>query len=115
MNDERQRIILYGDSLILAGVQASLGASPHLEIIPLDQPLACLAKGLLDLQPDAIIFDLGSVSPDFPLALLQQANLVLIGIDPENHQALAWSGQRAAAVEAADLIEIIHSKKGTRK
>ncbi len=109
MNEERQRIILYGDSVVLAGVQASLRASSHLQVITLGPPPASLADDLFAFRPNAVIFDLGSVSPDFPLVLLQQPDLVLIGIDPETHQALVWSGRQAEAVFASDLVEIVQS------
>lgn len=114
MNEERQRVILYGDSVILTGVQVSLSVASHLEIITLDQPSASLVQDLPALHPDAVIFDLGSLSPDFPLALLQQAGLVLIGIDPDTHQALVWSGRQAAADGAEDLIAMIRPKNETQ-
>jgi len=38
MTAEQQRVILYGDSLILEGLRASLQARPGIEILVLDQP-----------------------------------------------------------------------------
>jgi hypothetical protein len=54
-----------------------------------------------------IIFDLEAVQPDFPLAMLQRPDLLLVGINPETHQALVWSGRHTAA----DLMEILQSKE----
>ena len=62
--------------------------------------------------PAALIFDLGAVQPDFPLALLQQPDLRLIGIIPETHQALVWSGRQAAAVGVADLVQVLVEGEG---
>jgi hypothetical protein len=107
MKTERQRVILYGDSLILAGLRASLEARPGIEILVLDQPLDALCEVLRSLCPAALIIDLGAVETDFPLALLQQPGLRLVGIEPETHQAVVWSGRHEAAVVAADLFNIV--------
>jgi hypothetical protein len=111
MKEKRQRIIVYGDSVVLDGVRASLKRASQLEIISLDQPPASLAENLPDLHPQAVIFDLGSVSPDFPLALLHQSNLVLIGIDPETHQALVWSERHLSELSMQELVEIIQGER----
>ncbi len=105
--NEKQRVILYGDSLILDGVRATLARSPGIEILVLDQPLDRPLDALPPLCPAALIFDLEAEEPDFPLALLQQPGLLLVGIDPETHQVLVWSGKQATAVSAADLVGVI--------
>ncbi len=38
---------------------------------------------------------------------LQQPELRFVGIDPETHQAVVWSGRHEAAVVAADLFNIV--------
>ena len=111
MNGNRRRTILYGDSLILEGVRAELTGNPDLEVILLDDLLDKPLEELRALDPAVIIFDLGAIQPDFPLAMLQRSDLLLIGINPETHQALVWSGREAAAVVAADLIKILHNKE----
>lgn len=112
MKGNQQRTILYGDSLILAGARVDLSACPSVEIIILDHPLAQPVEEISALHPDAVIFDLGAIQPDFPGSLLHQPDLLLIGLDPETHQALVWSGRQEAALEARDLLEIIQNKKG---
>ncbi len=107
MNGTRRRTILYGNSLILEGVRAELSGDPSMEVLMLDQPLEEPLEEMRALKPAAIIFDLAAVQPGFPLAMLQQPGLLLIGIDPETHQALVWSGRQSAAAAAADLIGII--------
>ncbi len=111
MAPNQQKAILYGDSLILEGVRAELASSPSLDVIMLDYPLANPLEELRALNPAVIIFDLGAIQPGFPLAILQRPDLLLIGIDPESHQALVWSGRQAAAVAADDLIEILQKRK----
>ncbi len=107
---EQQRVILYGDTLILAGVQASLGAAPNLEIIPLNGSLAELAESLHDLQPAAVIFDLDSVQPGLPAAILQQPGLMLIGVDPSSSRLVVLSSLQERAMGAADVVGVIHRK-----
>ena len=114
MGKQRQQVILYGDTLILAGVQASLNASPDLEVIVLDPALDNPADRLRDLRPTAVIFDLESLA-DLPLAFLQQALLqeqpLLIGVNPSRNEILVLSGQAKQALRAADLVHVIRSKK----
>ncbi len=107
---EQQRVILYGDSVVLAGVQASLSAFPDLDLIALEELPADWVAILHELQPSAVIFDLGSVWPDLPLAILHQSNLLLIGIDPEKNQTLLWSGQHLCNLSGYDLAGVIQQK-----
>jgi len=111
MNETRCRTILYGNSLILEGVRAELSGDPGMEVLIFDQSPNNLLEEMRLLKPAVIIFDLTAVHPGFPLAMLQQPGLLLIGIDPETHQALVWSGRQAPAVAAADLIGIIQQKE----
>ncbi len=111
MTGNRSRVILYGDSLILAGVRASLETCPDLETLVLEQALDDPLKAIQASSPAAFIFDMKAVLPNFLHLLLQLPDLMLIGIDPETHQALVWSGRQEAAVVAADLVNVI--RKGT--
>lgn len=106
---KKQRTVLYGDSLIMAGVRANLSVCPGLDLILLDQPLARPGEQICALHPDTIIFDLGSTQPDIFFCLLQQPSLLLIGLDPESHQALVWSGRRVCALSAQDLLQAIEA------
>ncbi len=114
MKKQRQQVVLYGDTLILAGVQASLSASPGLDVIVLDPAKGSAADMLRGLHPDAVIFDLESLA-ELPLALLQQPGLVqpplLIGVNPSRNEMLVLSGRPAQARSAADLVHVICSTK----
>jgi hypothetical protein len=57
--------------------------------------------------PDAIVFDVSAIQPNLLLSLFQQPGPLLIGVDPETHQALVWSGRQAPAIVAADLVQAI--------
>jgi hypothetical protein len=97
---------MYGDTLILEGVLANLENHPDFEILVWDPSSGRPLEELQRLCPAIVFFDQGATRPDFLFSLLRQPGLLLIGIDPDTHQALVWSGRRSAAVAAADLIGI---------
>jgi hypothetical protein len=103
----KRRVLLFGDSLILEGVYASLEACPDIEIIRLGASVDNLFEIIRALCPAVFIFDLQAVRSDFQLSLLQQPELLLIGIDPESQQAMVWSGRQKAVVVAADLVKVL--------
>ena len=111
MDGTQRRTIVYGDSLILEGVRARLAGNPSLDVILLEHLLARPLEELRRLNPEVIIFDLGVTRPDFLLAMLQHPGLLLVGINPETHQALVWSGRQAAALAAGDLMEILQIRR----
>ena len=115
MDENRRRVVLYGDSLILAGVRASLDRCPDLQVLSLDPSLDSPIGAVRACCPATFIFDMDAVRPDFQLSLLQQPGLLLVGIDPEAHQALVWSGREEAVVAAADLITLICEKEGSTR
>jgi hypothetical protein len=110
MNENRRRVVLYGDSLILAGVRAGLERCPDLHIISLDPSLDNPMDAVRACCPATFIFDMDAVQPGFHLSLLQQPGLRLVGLDPETHRAVVWSGREQAAVVAADLIDLVDER-----
>jgi hypothetical protein len=104
---KQMRVILYGNTIILAGIHLSLAANPSLEVQVVDTTQVS-GQDLLALQPDVIIFDTHSILPEFHFNLIQQRpELQLIGIDPDMALVLVWSGRQVRAVASADLIEIL--------
>jgi hypothetical protein len=103
----RQKVLFYGNSLVLAGLQASLRACPCFEVIALDGPAA--GGELLAPGPSVVIFDLGAVRHEFPLAQMQsQPGVLLIGIDPESHEVLL-TGQAAGSIALRQIAEIVQN------
>ncbi|HNS51554.1 MAG TPA: hypothetical protein PKO09_10280 [Anaerolineae bacterium] len=104
---EQRRVILYGKSLILGSVGASLRGRPDLEVVPLAPPLP-EARELEALAPAAILFDLEAAQPDAALRLLKgHPRLLLIGIDPAGDEILILSGRQERAAAVADLLSVI--------
>ena len=85
-----RRVLVYGDSVALAGVATSLSLDPGCEVSG-----HCLPVGeeeLVDLRPDAVIFELDAVPPAFVYTVSRQLpGLLLIGIDLETNRAIYWS------------------------
>lgn len=108
MSATPHKVILYGDSLILQGVSAALTDRPDVALHWLDPALEWPLETIRACCPAVFIFDMAAVRPDFLLALLQLPGLRLVGIEPETHQAVVWSGRHQAAVMAADLLNIVH-------
>ncbi len=105
------RVILYGQTVILGTVGASLQKDPRFEVIHLAAPYPH-AHQLETMAADAILFDLESARPTDAFSLLATCpGLQLIGINPDRDQVLVWSGRQAPAISAADLIGIIQQKE----
>jgi hypothetical protein len=107
---EPQKVLLYGNSLVLAGMEVSLLAYPSLFVMTLDISPEITPRDLCDLRPSVIIFDLATVAPDFPLSLLrEQPELMLIGLDAAGDKLLLFSGQQAHTLTTDQLVQMIES------
>lgn len=120
----QQKIILYGNSLVLAGIFANLRAnlpqyahrgaddnSPanlEFELASLDS--AAAPAELLSLNPRVVIFDMQSVQPEIIQSQTQALpDLLLIGVDPESHQVLL-AGEAASSISPNQIVQIICSQ-----
>lgn len=105
--NRRRRVILFGKSIILGTVGASLARYPDLEIIALSSPLPDV-QALEALAPDVILFDVGEGTPEAAFALLKNCtNLMLAGINPENEEVGLWSSTLGEVMTAGDLLQLI--------
>ncbi len=105
--EKRRRVLLYGRSVILGTVGASLGKCAHLEVATLSPPLPT-AHALAALSPDVIIFDIEAAHPEPALSLLQaRPGIVLIGIDPNRNRLLVLSGRSRRVMAIDDLVRVI--------
>ncbi len=108
MGESRKKVVLFGQSLTLTSIGASLQMHEQLEVLPLDESRPSSSEELLALEPTAVIFDLGTVSPDSALSLLDaQPDLLLIGLDAAGDKLLVLTGQQAHALTTTDLLQAI--------
>jgi len=109
-------VVLYGNSVFLAGIKAEFEREPGLELIVLDAGSPQAVASIREHQPRALLFDMAEGQPDFALALLrEQPGLLLIGVDPASVALLVLSNQPTQVMNLADLIELTRSRSEAGK
>lgn len=106
--EKKQRVIVYGNSVVLAGMEAGIRLDPNSEVI--GHALTDTQQNLVELHPDVVIFDVDEVQPEFLRAKLQsQPDVLLIGIDPESHEVLL-AGEAARSIALDQITRIMQSR-----
>ncbi len=101
-------VALYGNSLVLASIGARIERRTGLRPAIVDAALPGAIEKLSALQPDFVVFDLGTPHPD-PIVAFWRARpeVQLIGVDIDADRMLILSGQPARALTAEVLIETL--------
>lgn len=73
--DKPRTVVLYGKSLVVTSLAASLADRPHLILHQLDASTPDLAGQITSHAPDVLIFDLATAHPDYPSQSLVSASL----------------------------------------
>jgi len=106
-------VVLYGNSLALSGVGASLEAHPGLRLVRLEAKDAS-AEALGELEPDVVVFDLATARPDVVALWRRDPPVLPIGVDLLKHQVVVFSGESARAATTDDLVRVIESRIGPK-
>ena len=102
------RLVLYGNSIFLAGIKAEILDTSHLEVIAMEPSRQDALGLILALRPCAVVFDLSASQPDFFLAMLRMyPDTLFIGIDPSSDEVLRLSGQRTKIHTGKELVEMV--------
>lgn len=105
---QMKRVVLFGGSLFIAGLDASLSAIPGLEI---QHVVGREEKDLLQVckkAPNVIIVEMGFTSGNLTLTLLQKfPRATLIALDPESDRLLILTVKREIVLAAAELEKVI--------
>ena len=105
---EMQTVIVFGNSLLMSGIRASLQACAGLQVLTVDAEVHDAVDRVGVLRPDVVLFDLGAAQRDFAMTLWKaQPDLLLIGVDLATNQALVLSGHRTRAYTTEDLVQLI--------
>lgn len=103
-----KRVVLFGKSLVMSTVGASLQGWPDIQVTPVDPSMPDVQDHLRLLQPDVVILDQASIQPDFSVALWKsQPELLLIGLDLDTGKALVLSSQPARLLTTNDLLRLL--------
>jgi hypothetical protein len=105
---ERQRIVLYGDSLLLVAIRSCLAGFPALEVILQNVSPAPALSDFCAIQASVVIFDLAEFRSETVLSLIEnKPDLLIIGLDSAGERMLLLSGQKAHTMTANRLVQLI--------
>ena len=106
--ENRTRVVVYGNTLSMAGIAASLKVETTLDVFCVDPKHPSARKCLNELDPQTIIFDRTEPHPELDLALLrEQPGLLLVGVDPSSDDVLVLTGQRNRVVSVSELAHLV--------
>jgi len=109
--DVSRRVLLYGSSIILESIGASLRRSDRLEVTACESPNEDLR--LLDsLQPDILLFDSEATQAEalFPF-LESHPSMLLIGVSPDVNVVRVWSSRQLREISLEGLVGVITSER----
>jgi hypothetical protein len=104
-------VVLYGNSLALSGIGASLEAHAGLRLVRVNAADES-AEALRELGPDVVVFDLATAQPDVVALWRRDPRVLPIGVDLLKHQVVVFSGKSSRALTTDDLLRIIESRMG---
>ena len=109
---KRKRICLYGNSVIVGTLGASLRRFPRYEVNTLSPPWPETVE-LETMEPDVIVFDVEADRPEAAFFLLEKhPTLMVIGVSPDNNLVRIWSGQQLCELSTQALVEVIDEQLG---
>ena len=105
-----KRIVLYGNSVILGTVGASLKRFSRFEVTTLILPHK-KTQSLDALKPDILVFDLDTTQTEEVCSFLKTNHaMLLIGVSPDVNLVQVWSGRQLRELSTQELLEVIFSE-----
>ena len=101
------RVLLYGNSLVLGGISASLQGESQFEVVRISHSLPD-TSGVEALAPDVIVFD--SEIPGSAAAfsaLESHPDLIILGVSPDHNIVRLWSSREYSELSTKDLKSLI--------
>jgi hypothetical protein len=109
---EQRRVLLYGNSVILGCIGASLKKISRFEVVLLAPPLPG-SEELEALEPDVILFDAENGRPEAALSLLSLPDLIVLGISLDGNVVRRWSSREYHELSTGDLAVLIEGGSPT--
>jgi hypothetical protein len=106
--EEQRTAALYGSSLFMAGLEASLKAIRGLVVVRIDTTRPDAVDNLAVLCPDVVIFDLDAPHAQFVVSFLSEhPGLPLVGLGLTSDRVVVLSSQQYTAQTTRDLARVI--------
>jgi hypothetical protein len=108
-----KRVILYGNTIFMAGVETCLRSLPGLTVYGVDATLPDAREHLARLVPDVVIFEWATPPAQDLLELSREhPGLILISLGLDEPKVTVFSSQRHAVQTANELAQIIRTLPG---
>ncbi len=112
----KRKVFIYGGSLFMAGVKASLELDPDLDITMAAEESLQAGEALVEGRPDAVIFDLTTGQPESVFNLVTHYPTVqFVGVDFTQQRALVLSNQERRVSSMQDLMQALDSMLGSSR
>ncbi len=112
--DEKRLVVLYGDTLLIDGIEASLAERNGLDVIRVDTTVANVGQHLRTIAPDLVIFDLDTpvieLSKLIVPLLQKQPGIPFICLDAQHSEVVTLACEQHAAHSTNDLVDIIRKQ-----
>ncbi len=104
---KRLKVLIYGDTLVLGCLRASLAAYEGLDLASIEVPVTG-EQELRRLDPDVVLFDLEAAGPAFQHSLaVRSPDLLLVGVDSAANRVLTWTGRQLCQLSTAELVQMM--------
>ncbi len=105
---DRRIVVLFGESLLMDSVEASLGGNHQVALVRIRTAIADICDRLVSLRPDMVIFDLDSLHTRFVVPFLRKyPGTPLLGLDVNCSKVVVLSSQQYTVLTVDDLSEMI--------
>ena len=112
----KQRVVaLYGSSLLIDIVEASLAKNWDLSVIRVSGSSTSAVEHLKQLSPDMIVVDSSEPDSQFVLSFFKdRAGVPLLCLDPNCNKAMVLSCQHYSSLTTTDLTNLVQSHTGVQ-
>ncbi len=103
-------LVLYGNSVFLAGIKAELERDRDLglDLLGVEAGRPDVTYLLHERKPRAVLFDLGMDQPSFVIPMLRELpGMLMIGLDPSSDEMLVLTCHPVQALAVRDLVRLI--------
>jgi DNA-binding NarL/FixJ family response regulator len=109
--ENNRLVVLFGDSLLMDGVEASLRASESLSVMRILDMGVDLSEHLHSLQPDVVLFDWDTPQAQLIVSVLRdQPGVTLLGLDVHSRKVIIVSSHQYTPLSASELVQVIQSQ-----